>query len=76
MTDIVERLRAMENDLVGPYRGLTLEAANVIERLRAALQAMLECHGKPHREEWINDAAYQHAVEVDAQARRALEPMP
>jgi len=34
MTDIVERLRDMADDMLGPYRRLTLEAADEIERLR------------------------------------------
>ena len=46
------------------------------EWLRETLQAMLDCHGTPHRADWISDAAYQHAIEVDAQARRALETKP
>jgi hypothetical protein len=40
--------------------------------LREALRAMLDTHGKPHREEWINDAAFEHARRVDAQARAVL----
>lgn len=41
-------------------------------RLRVALQAMLDTHGMPVRDEWINDAAFEHAKAVDAQARAAL----
>jgi hypothetical protein len=38
MTDLVERLRNMSNDMIGPYVPLTLEAAAEIERLRAELK--------------------------------------
>jgi hypothetical protein len=44
-----------------------------IERMRAALRATLKLHGKPRREEWLNDAAYKHAIEVHEAACRALE---
>lgn len=47
-----------------------------VERLREALRAMLNTHGKPHREEWMNDAGFEHAKAVDAQARRALGDTP
>ena len=57
-----------ERDDVCEMHGLRAEN----ERLRAALQEMLETHGKPHREEWINDAAFEHAKQVDARARQAL----
>lgn len=40
--------------------------------LLAALQAMLDTHGKPMREEWMNDAGFEHARKVDAQARAAI----
>lgn len=40
--------------------------------LLAALKAMLEQHGKPHREEWINPAAFEQAKVVDAAARAAI----
>jgi len=78
MTDIVERLRfnANRKSNLDADKASLLEAAAEIERLKAALQAMLDCHGKPHRADWISDAAYQHAIEVDARARRALEPKP
>jgi hypothetical protein len=41
-------------------------------RLLAALKAMLETHGRPHREEWLNDAAFEHAKKVDSNARLAI----
>jgi hypothetical protein len=37
-----------------------------------ALVEMLETHGKPHREEWMNDAAFEHAKAVDFRARNAI----
>lgn len=77
MNEIVERARDMHAsaaDSCDPaYNRILLEMAAEIERLTAALQAMLDMHGKPHREEWLNDAAFEHAKRVDAQAHRALE---
>jgi hypothetical protein len=50
-----------------------------IERLRAlngelvaALKAMLHMHGKPQREEWLNNAGFEEAKQIDAQARAAI----
>jgi hypothetical protein len=42
MSDIVERLRMMADDMLGPYRRTTLEAADEIGRLRTALKPMVE----------------------------------
>ena len=71
-----ETLQVVLTGEIGRVREILGDREAEIERLRSALQAMLDCHGKPHRADWISDAAYQHAVEVDAQARRALEPKP
>jgi hypothetical protein len=40
MTDIVEQLNDMANDMIGPYRRLTLEAAAEIERLTEEVNAL------------------------------------
>ena len=49
-------------------------------QLRQALQDMLDLHGRPHREEWINEQAYQHACEVHkrcaAAIRKDVSPSP
>jgi hypothetical protein len=77
MSDIVKRLQmAMDMEPEVHSFEAMRDAKAKIERLRSALQAMLDCHGKPHRADWISAAAYQHAIEVDAQARHALEQKP
>lgn len=50
----------------------SISANPIVRELADALRSMLECHGKPHREECLNDAAFEHAKAVDAQARAAL----
>lgn len=72
----IERLRAEIERLKKLYMKDCTRLDSEVALLRAALQTMLDCHGKPHREDWTNDAAYQYAVEVDAKARRAMEPKP
>lgn len=52
-----------------PYLAEQVAKAVAAERercaeLRQALQDMLYLHGRPHREEWLNEQAYQHACEV------------
>lgn len=37
-----------------------------------AVSALLSLHGKPHREEWMNDQAFKFAQEVHAKASAAL----
>jgi hypothetical protein len=40
--------------------------------LLAALDSMLNTHGKPMREEWMSDAAFEHCKRVHDQARAAV----
>lgn len=53
-------------------KNVSVEARAKITELREALTAMLDLHGIPHRDEWLNESAYQHAVEIDRRARAAL----
>jgi hypothetical protein len=43
-----------------------------IEHLRTVLNAMLHQHGKPMREEWLNEAGFEEAKNVHRQACAAL----
>lgn len=47
---------------------------SVIGELQRALQAMLHCHGKPHRDEWMSDSGYQHAIKIQEQALKGDDP--
>lgn len=49
-----------------------IRAERQLAEVRGALQAMLDTHWKPRREEWLNDAAFEHAKSVDVKARAVL----
>jgi hypothetical protein len=49
-----------------------IRAARENQKLRVALKLMLDLHGKPMREEWINQAAFEHCQAVQKQAKEAL----
>ena len=59
--DITEQLHAMANDMLEPYRRLTLEAHTEIERLREFAR-------------WVQDHSNDPGVVL--KARAALEPKP
>jgi hypothetical protein len=80
MTDLrdveISRLQAeiaCLRDAIGRATALQREMDAEIRWLRVALRAMLETHGRPHRSEWTNERAFEHAKTVDAQARAALK---
>ena len=41
-------------------------------QLHQALRDILDLHGRPHREEWMNELAYQHACEVHERCAAAI----
>jgi len=46
--------------------------AHPMSGLVEALGAVLSLHGKPHRQEWLNDEAFRHAIAVHEKAATAL----
>jgi hypothetical protein len=60
-----------ENDLINHIEA-DERIRDAAHDMLTALKALLAAHGKPMREEWINDAAFGHAKLVDAQARAAI----
>jgi hypothetical protein len=84
MSDLVERLRDHRPGLthgtcMDCHATVMDEAADEIERLASDgatmalhLHAMLELYGKPKRDEWLSDKAWEHAVIITENAKMAL----
>lgn len=84
MSYLVERLRdhrpGLGHGTCMDCHGTVMDdAADEIERLareRAELalhlNAMLELHGKPKRDEWLSEKAWEHAIIITENAKTAL----
>lgn len=68
----IARLNLELASTISEHETVTAALLMRVEGLKAALQEMLQLHGKPHREEWLNQPAYEYAVAVHERAHVAL----
>ena len=57
------------SDLTDETERLATERAE----LALHLNAMIELHGKPKRDEWLSDKAWEHAIIITENAKAALD---
>jgi len=68
----LERQLETRNKIAERREAQLAEHTRALAKAHAALKAVIETLGKPRREEWLSDAAFEHAKAVHQQVLDAI----